>query len=1106
MKNFNKYLLGNMSDIGIVDKRANIDSIGGRSLVIFNGDGTKMWWIDGSTNGYWRQYDILVPWDLHTLVKVEVYQWNHEIGWGNQVNGDAHSARFSADGTRLIIHDGTRSGNTLFSYTLSEPWEPKSAVLESQTAPTMIDDAVEVGTSGFWMDDSGTKMWVYSWSSRWVGEWSLSTPFDITTATKVIDRDMSLYGGAFKYGTEWMGFDPTGRYLYQFFSSPLDLVSWYECDTPYDMENITHKGAGLRPIFDWMGGWPYGQFVITPNGQDILFVNSNYDSLTRQRMSTPWDINTANPPNKNAMLWNASYPRSMQVSPDGHHLILYSGYWETPIHVTMSKPHNLSTANSYASFTGPRADQYPLDPDTPSGQQWKDWPNMDTLLSPYDLTPRNDGDGQMILSPDGRYMFIHARNTVTSRASILRFELPTPWATEKLPTTAPVYQEYIMQDLTEEQGLPWTYGTNLSYTGTQIFGLRFGNNGSRLFIGAGSNDQYGYQIDLDTPWDLTTANTSTISITYPKLWKVFGGSLVAWNNYGWQFRSDGTEVIFYDQNQNSFVKYEVQIPWDLDSIGVQLQRNSNFPKLSRYNYNAPFTISDDGKHMYWNSFDVPTNTTVIKHAEMENAWDIESFKIDDSDNYYKLVRGHDIGTQILSNLEDGEMTPDGQYYVVMDNNRDVVWQLRMEIPFDCSTINISNSVMTSMSMKSYTPPGGSSIITPDSCCFGDAGRKFYMMDGAGDKIFQWDLKIPYDFHSGNRKYADKVISVSSMESNPDSVSFRPDGKMMYISSSASRYIKSANLTTAWDVTTWDGSSVKQSPQFPSISMRDSITWVDNGRKVLVDYNNDVFMLFDASDAWNVQSINTTTLWPLPNNISGYISTDVWNSETKRMRTTPYGDSLVIQSDYRVPLVNFKRIFGNNYFTPIADANVGNWQDRSGSNTNLYSILTDVSLVNDPLEANTVKSKVISANNASNTDVLRVKIASSVGYRIANTKYNNMLKYRLRCNSLDDTRGNLVVTLLQGNTEIQKWNDTKIYPSRDFMTLEQVISPDKYTMITDGSDLYLEFKVVSSLDEISVSSFADPTDTFYTTILAGPLIPTILDDSTDAFGTHTIAIV
>ncbi len=138
--------------------------------VSFSSDGTKMFAL-GSGNDRVFQYTLSSAWDVTTA--------SYDSVSFSVTTQDAtpFGMTFKQDGTRMYI--GGDANNRVYSYTLSTPWDISSASYDSKsfsvnTQQTNIQDVA--------FNDDGTKMFVSGYLNDYISPYTLSTPWDVTTA------------------------------------------------------------------------------------------------------------------------------------------------------------------------------------------------------------------------------------------------------------------------------------------------------------------------------------------------------------------------------------------------------------------------------------------------------------------------------------------------------------------------------------------------------------------------------------------------------------------------------------------------------------------------------------------------------------------------------------------------------------------------------------------------------------------------------------------------------------------------------------------------------------------------------------------------------------
>jgi len=137
----------------------------------FNNDGTKMYMV-GNGSDWVNQYSLTTGYDVSTgsydSVRFDV---------GNE-DGTPSGVRFSADGTKMYVI-GTSNGN-VFEYDLSTAFDVSTASYNSVSFSVSSQDTSPLG---FVFKPDGTKMFVAGNSNDDIFQYSLSTAWDISTAS-----------------------------------------------------------------------------------------------------------------------------------------------------------------------------------------------------------------------------------------------------------------------------------------------------------------------------------------------------------------------------------------------------------------------------------------------------------------------------------------------------------------------------------------------------------------------------------------------------------------------------------------------------------------------------------------------------------------------------------------------------------------------------------------------------------------------------------------------------------------------------------------------------------------------------------------------------------
>ncbi len=227
---------------------------------------------------------------------------------------------FSNDGKTMYVLGNT--GDDITWYTLSTPWDITTSTHVSQFS---IASQLTVPT-GFYFKPDGTKFYVTGTTgvgaaATSVNQYSCSTPWDLTTASydsvaySVIAQDTAPQGVEFK---------PDGTRMY-IVGAANDSVYQYSLSTPWDLSTVSYGSSFSIASQETI---PEG-IRFSLDGTKLLLTGSAGDDINYYTLSTPWDITTTSfvgiITTVGAAPFNEITPSGLYWKPDGTRLYL-SGY------------------------------------------------------------------------------------------------------------------------------------------------------------------------------------------------------------------------------------------------------------------------------------------------------------------------------------------------------------------------------------------------------------------------------------------------------------------------------------------------------------------------------------------------------------------------------------------------------------------------------------------------------------------------------------------------------------------------------------------------------------------------------------------------------------
>ena len=260
---------------------------------IFKPDGTKMY-VVGTTGDDVNEYDLSTAWDATTAVFLQNFSVAAQ-------DTSPLGLFFKPDGTKMYITGS--AGDDVNEYDLSTAWDVSSASY-SQNFSVAAQEAIP---SGLFFKPDGTKMYVGGLLGQDILEYSLSTAWDVSTASYSQNFSVSGQVG----GPGGMSFKPDGTKMYVS-GSDSNVISEYNLSTAWDISSSSFSYS-----FDVNSQETNVQGVFfKPDGTKMYIIGTQKDSVFQYDLSTAWDVSTADPardPEKYFDISTASFSRLFSI-------------------------------------------------------------------------------------------------------------------------------------------------------------------------------------------------------------------------------------------------------------------------------------------------------------------------------------------------------------------------------------------------------------------------------------------------------------------------------------------------------------------------------------------------------------------------------------------------------------------------------------------------------------------------------------------------------------------------------------------------------------------------------------------------------------------------
>lgn len=201
--------------------------------VWFKSDGLAMYVSGGTTRKAW-QYTLSTAWDVSTAVYA-----NKQIDFSVEIAVKVDGIFLRSDGANIYALDSVASsGSRIYQYALSTPYDLSTGSFVA--LHTLTVGGQESDPSAIFFSPDGSKCYVAGQGVRTVFQYTLGTPWDLTTGSYAsLSKDVSAqvlapYGLYFKDdGTRMFVLD-YGDKIYQ-----------YTLGTPWDVSTATYAGISF---------------------------------------------------------------------------------------------------------------------------------------------------------------------------------------------------------------------------------------------------------------------------------------------------------------------------------------------------------------------------------------------------------------------------------------------------------------------------------------------------------------------------------------------------------------------------------------------------------------------------------------------------------------------------------------------------------------------------------------------------------------------------------------------------------------------------------------------------------------------------------------------
>ncbi len=730
----------------------------------------------------------------------------------------------------------------------------------------------ETFPTGIALNPDGTKMFIVSSSNGQVTQYSLNTPFDITSGVSFDGNPFSI--SSQETSPRDIAFSADGLKMFIVGNNSGAEVNQYSLTTPFDITSGVSFDAS--PFFIGEETRFPGGFAFSPDGMKMFIVGSFRDDVNQYSLTTPFDITSGVSFDGNPFITTReeSAPEGIAFSPDGMKMFIVgvSGLevnqysLTTPFDITSGVSLDGTPFNTTAQESSPTGIAF-----SPNGvkmfivgasQEVNQYSLSDNSVFLESVQNNGSVEGGLELILEGD-IFTNIGSTLTSPAHFTIDNLPTgliptitvgPSGRTALLTLSGMASTNTNAEDVESLQFTFADGAFVASTAADVTNA----------IAASS----GFGIDFDLPIQLITPNILTIPEN-----NTFITDIVAFDGQGGGEDENLTYSITGGPDRDAFTVDEVtgiltvnfrpdfESPRDSDGdneyeVEISINKNGNVTPLmflvqvidreESITYAAPIDITVQTPVFDGNPFSVRSQDRFINGITFSS----DGMKMyivsgaDDEINQYSLTVPFDISSgvtfdgsplSVKSQEEFSEgitFSPNGmKMYIVggFDGEAEIN-QYSLATPFDVTSGVSFDGNPFSISSEETNPQG--ITFSPD-------GMKMFIVGNSNDQVYQYSLTQPFDV-TDQIRFDGNSFSVKTQEESPSDLAFSPDGMKMYIIGSFDEEVNQYSLTTPFDITS--GVSVDGSPF--SVGSQEStprgLAFSPDGRKmIIVGWSNEV---------------------------------------------------------------------------------------------------------------------------------------------------------------------------------------------------------------------------------------------------------------------------
>jgi len=835
--------------------------------IAFNTDGTKMF-IVGTSGDDVNEYDLSTGFNISTAVFVDSFSVSAQEVTPEDI-------AFNTDGTKMFIVGS--SGDDVNEYTLSTGFDVSTASFVDSFSVA----AQESSPTGIAFNSDGTKMFIVGNTGDDVNQYTLSTGFDVSTATftrlfSVSAQETTPSGIAFNTdGTKMFIVGSNGDDVNEYTLTQTSVTLGTGSFTSADVGKTIEANSGVFVLTASDGSFEqttaptsYNQ-VASGNWEMYAVVyNAAAGDLELSGFLDGFDLTAASYAGVSlSVAAQDTSPRGIAFNTNGTKMFIVGDQGDDVNEYTLSSGFNIGTATFVDSFSVSAQDTFPwgIAFNTDGTKMFivgsaGDDVNEYTLSTGFDVSTASFVDSFSVASQE-----------VTPTGIAFNSDGTKMFITGN---TGDAVNEYILSTGFDVSTATFVHSFSVAAQETNPNGIAFNPVGTKMFI-VGDTGQDVNEYALSTRFDVSTAS-------FVRLFSVASQDTFP---RGIAFSPDGANMFITGDTNDSVFQFStgtgtISAPSGYQAVHTKTSIDTTYwidindmtANESAGSGKVLYALSNDNRI----SYTVVSETLGARDIVRNNAgtWQYNSNGTYASETWVNGATNTELATlaEAMEGAEGGVING-----------------------FDVSTASFVDSF--SVSAQDTSPTG---------IAFNSDGTKMFITGAAGDDVNEYTLSTGFDVSTAS--FVDS-FSVSAQETTPTGIAFNTDGTKMFIVGTAGSDINEYTLSTGFDVSTAsfvDSFSVASQETSPQ-----DIAFNTNGTKMFivgitgVDVNEYTLSTgFDVSTASFVDSFSVAAQETAPTGIA--FNTD----GTKMFIVGNTGDvnEYILSTGFDVSTASFTQLF------------------------------------------------------------------------------------------------------------------------------------------------------------------------------------------------------